>query len=124
MAAKKRKGTPLKVFSGREATLNRVILLIFYSKKLLTKYDVFLLIRNMKGFRHRDSKTIYRRMNALEQGGWLAQNGSRPSKVLGDSLLYELTLKGKAALKLDQKSVEEFLDTANEEQLLKFLELF
>ncbi len=124
MAREKCKGTPLKVFSGREATLNRVILLILCSKKLLAKYDVFLEIKRMKGFRHIDSKTVYRRMNALEKGCWIAQNGIRPAKVRGDSALYELTLKGKAALRLDKKNIEAFLQTATEEQLLKFIDLF
>jgi DNA-binding PadR family transcriptional regulator len=90
---------------------------------LLAKYDVFLQIRNMKGFRHISSKTVYRRMDALEKGCWIAQNGIRPAKVQGDSALYQLTLKGKAALKLDEKSIEEFLETATEEQLTKFNDL-
>jgi hypothetical protein len=59
------KGTPLKVFSGKEASLNRVILLILYSKKLLAKYDVYLEIRSIKGFKHKDSKTVYRRIDIL-----------------------------------------------------------
>ena len=63
-------------------------------------------------------------MEALNQEGWIAQKGTRPAKVQGESLLYELTLKGKAALKLDQKSIEDFLRTATDEQLLKFIEAF
>jgi DNA-binding PadR family transcriptional regulator len=121
---KRCKGTRLKVFSGKEASLNRVILLILYSKKLLAKYDVFLEIRNIKGFKHEDSKTVYRRMDALNQEGWIAQKGTRPAKVQGESILYEVTMKGKAALKLDQKSIEDFFQTATDEQLLKFIEAF
>lgn len=122
--ARKCKGTKLRVFSGKEATLNRVILLILRSKKLLAKYDVFLEIRKIKGFKHEDSKTVYRRMEALNQEGWIAQKGTRPGKVRGESMLYELTAKGEAALKLDEKSVEEFLNTATNEQLIKFIDLF
>jgi hypothetical protein len=44
--------------------------------------------------------------------------------VQGESILYEVTLKGKAALKIDQKSIEDFLKTATDEQLLKFIEAF
>lgn len=73
MAGKKGKGTKLKVFSGKEARLNRLILLILNSKKDLAKYDVFLEIRSIKGFKHKDSKTVYRRMEALNQEGWIAQ---------------------------------------------------
>ena len=124
MVPQKGKGTRLEVFSGKEARLNRVILLILCSGQLLTKYDLFLKIKSMKGFRHRDSKTVYRRIDALAQDGWITQKGTRPAKVQGDSILHELTLKGKAALKLDEKSIEEFLKTATDEQLTKFMDLF
>ena len=124
MAWNRCKGTRLKVFSGKEASLNRVILLILYHKKLLAKYDVFLEIRNIKGFKHEDSKTVYRRMDALNKEGWIAEKGTRPAKVQGESILYELTLKGKAALRLDNKSMDDFLKTATNEQLTKFIDLF
>ncbi len=118
------KGTRLKVFSGKEARLNRVILLILRSKKLLAKYDIFLEVRNIKGFKHEDSKTVYRRIDALDNEGWIVKKGTRPAKVQGESTLYELTLKGEAAIKLDEKSIEEFLKSATDEQLEKFINLF
>ena len=118
MIANKSKGTPLQVFSGKEAALNRLILLILRSSKQPTaRYDVYLKIRGIKGWRHIDSKTVYRRMDDLYSGGWIRQNGTRPAKVRGDSILYELTLKGKAALELDEKSLDEFLSAATDEQL-------
>ena len=124
LARKKCKGTPLKVFSGKEATLNRVILLILRSSKQpLTRYDVYLQIRGIRGLKRKNSKTIYRRMEALNQEGWIAQNGTRPAKVKGDSILYELTLKGKAALKLDERSIEEFPRTATNGQLTEFMNI-
>ncbi|MCW4045217.1 MAG: helix-turn-helix transcriptional regulator [Candidatus Bathyarchaeota archaeon] len=123
MAGKKSKGTKLKVFSGKEARLNRLILQILETKKL-AKYDVFLEIRRIKGFKHEDSKTVYRRIDALDKEGWIAKNGARRAKVQGESILYELTPKGKAALRLDKKSIEEFLRTATEKQLLTFIDLF
>lgn len=79
LARRRGKGTPLKLFSGKEETLNRVILLILYSQKLLAKY-MFLKIKNMKGFRRMDPRTAYRRMDALEKEGWISQKGNRPSK--------------------------------------------
>jgi DNA-binding PadR family transcriptional regulator len=124
LAQKKSKGTPLKLFSGKQAKLNRIIMLILSSKALMTKYDIFLEIRSMKGFRHKNSKTIYRRIEALAEEGWIAKNGTRPGKVQGTSVLYEATLKGKAALKLDEKNIERFLKTATEEQLTKFIDLY
>ena len=63
-------------------------------------------------------------MDALIKEGWIAQKGTRPAKVQGESILYELTLKGKAALRLDNKSMDDFLKTATNEQLTKFIDLF
>lgn len=122
LARKKRKGTRLKVFSGREASLNRVMLLILYAKKPLASYDIYKEIRGMKGFRHTDSKTVYRRIEALEKQGWIQQKGTRPAQPGWDSTLYELTLRGKAALKLDEKSMDEFLRKATDAQLLKLID--
>jgi DNA-binding PadR family transcriptional regulator len=123
LARKKCKGTPLKVFSGKQATLNRIILLMLRaSKNPLSKYDVFLEINRIKDFKHMDSRTVYRRMEALEQESWVDQKGSRPAKPGWPSELYEITLKGKAALKLDEKNIEDFLKTATGEQLQKFIE--
>ena len=63
-------------------------------------------------------------MEALEQQGLIGQKGTRLGKRGGDKILYELTLRGKAALRLDEKNIEEFLQTATDEQLLKFIDLF
>ena len=123
LARKQSKGTPLKVFSGKEATLNRVVLSILNKRTPMARYDMYLWIKSIKGFRHIKSKTIYRRMEVLEQAGWIVQKGSRPAKVKGESLLYGLTIKGRAALKLDEKSIEKFLNTATNERLAKLIDL-
>jgi DNA-binding PadR family transcriptional regulator len=118
-------GTKLKVFSGKQAKLNRVVTLLYRSSKTpLTKYDIYKQIHNMKGYKHYDSRTVYRRINALIGEDLIAKVGSRPGQVEGESLLYELTKKGKASLRADEKSMEVFLQTATEEELLKFLDLW
>jgi len=122
MARSKCKGTRLKVFSGREESLNRVIFLILYSKKLLASYDTYKTIRGIKSFRHVDSRTVYRRMEELEKQGWIEEKGTRPAQPGWPSTLYTLTLRGKAALKLDEKSIDEFLREATDEQLRKLIE--
>jgi len=122
MARKKRKGTKLSVFTGREESLNRVIFLILRSKKLLASYDMYKEIRGMKGFKHIDSRTVYRRMEELENQSWISQKGTRPAQPGWDSTLYELTLGGKAALKLDEKSIDDFLRKATDEQLQKLID--
>lgn len=62
-------------------------------------------------------------MDALICEGWVAEKGKRPAKVQGESMLYELTLKGKAALKLDEISIDTLLETATADQLAKFIGL-
>ena len=117
MTRNKGKGTRLKVFSGREARLNRVILKILDQKGALISYDVWLLVRTIKGFRHTERKTVYRRMQTLERQRWINQKGTRPTQPGWDSELYALTPRGKAALKLDEKNMDAFLETAKDEQL-------
>jgi len=115
----KTKGTLLRLFSGKEEDLNRLILLVLRSSKQpLAKYDVYLQIHGMKGSRHVTSKTVYRRMDDLICGDWIAQNGTRPGKVTGESLLYEITQKGIAALKVDK--IERFFLTATDDEFRKF----
>jgi hypothetical protein len=54
--------------------------------------------------------------------GWIIRNGIRQTKPSGTSDLFELTLKAKVALKLAEKSLDEFLDDASDCQLTKILE--
>ena len=124
MARKKSRGTRLKVFIDREATLNRVALKILEKKSPLIAYDVWRQLKAIKGDRNVDSKTAYRRLKALELQRLLTQEGTRLGQRGGDKTLYELTLRGKAALRLDEKSVEEFLQKATNEQLQKFINSF
>jgi DNA-binding PadR family transcriptional regulator len=125
MAGKKRRGSPLKVFSGKQANLNRIVTLVCRSSKTpLTKYDIYKQIHNIKGYKHYDSRTIYRRINALIDEGLIEKVGYRPGQVEGESVLYELTRLGKASLRGDEKSMEVFLQTATEEELSRFLDLW
>ena len=125
MARNKGRGTKLEVFSGKQAKLNRIVTLLLRSSKTpLTKYDIYKQIHNIKGYKHHDSRTVYRRINALIGEGLIAKVGSRPGQVEGESVLYDLTLYGKASLRGDEKSMEVFLQTATEEELSKFLDLW
>jgi hypothetical protein len=117
----KTKGTQLKVFSGKEATLNHLIFLTLLKKSLIP-YDIWLTIRATKGFRHKPYKTVCRRIQTLHQQNWITITGTRATKPSGNSPLYTLTLKAKAALKLCEKTLDEYLQTATEQQLSKFIE--
>jgi hypothetical protein len=124
MTRNKGKGTRLKVFSGREASLNRVIFLILYSKKLLTSYDTYLEIRGIKGYRHTKRQCVDRRMKALYQQGWLEKKGIRPAKAHFPSPLYILSIRAQAAIAISKKDLDVFIQTAPEQQLQKLIEAF
>ncbi len=123
MAGKKCTGTPLKVFSGKEAKLNRIILPLV-EKKALAKEDVFHILRITKGFRHKTSKIVCRRMDALNKDGFIGPKGTRPGAVKGDCVLYQITPKGQAALKMDRKSGDRFLATATDEEINTFNKIY
>ena len=124
MAQNRSNGTRLEVFSGKEASLNRVILQILRQKGALIPYDVSLNVKRTKDFMHTDTNTVYRRMEAQEEQGWIVVVGNRPTQPGWCSDLYGITLRGKAALRLDEWNIEDFLRTATDEQLLKLLDAF
>ena len=117
-------GIKLEVFSGKQAKLNRVILQIFDRKGPLISYDVWRFVVMIKDFGQTERKTVYYRVNALSQEGYIIQKGTRPTQPGWPSELFELTRKGKAALKAGKKSMDQFLETATEEELQKFLDIY
>jgi hypothetical protein len=124
LAWQKREGTRLEVFSGKEVSLNRVILQILKQKGALFSYDVWLSVKKIKDFMHTDTSTVYRRMEALELQGWIIKVGNRTTRPGWPSELCEIKLRGIAALKLDEKNIEDFLKVATDEQLIKFIDAF
>lgn len=117
-------GVKLQVLKGKGAKLNRLILQILKLKGPLIAYDIWRRIRANKGFKHVDSKTAYRRMDALRREGLIAEKGTRVGKRGGDRTLYELTLMGEDALILDRRNMDKWLKKATDEQLKKFRDLF
>jgi DNA-binding Lrp family transcriptional regulator len=114
---KRRIGTPLKVFSGREAKLNRVIFMILDAKKGLTSYGMYLEIRRIKGFRHVKRQSVDRRMKALCEQGWIRKYGVRPAKAHFLSPLYALSVRAQVALCLNKTDLNLFIQVANEIEL-------
>jgi len=77
-------------------------------------------VRRVVEFKHTDKNTVYRRMDALHEQDYISIVGERPVKPGWPSELYALNERGKAALKLDKRSIEEFLLTASYGELRKF----
>ena len=70
---------------------------------------------------HTDFRTVERRMKALEEQSWIEQKGTRPAKPGWDSILYKITVRGRAALKLGDLDIEAFLETAQDRQLIELI---
>lgn len=117
-------GTKLNVFSDKQGKLNRVILQIFILKGLLIAYDVWRFVVMIKDFSQTERKSVYNRVDSLALEGYIIQRGTRPTQPGWPSELFEITRKGKAALKADKKSMDKFLATATEEELQKFLDIY
>jgi hypothetical protein len=117
MARKKSNGTELKVFSGREARLNRVIFMILDFKSPLTSYDMYLEIRRIKGFRHVKWRSIDRRIKALYAQGWILKCGTRLAKAHFLSPLYALDIRAQVAFALDRIDLNIFIQVAPESEL-------
>jgi DNA-binding PadR family transcriptional regulator len=116
-----KKSNSLKVFSGKEASLNYAIFLVLLKDPLIP-YDVWLSVRSIKDFRHEHYRTVCRRIHAIYEQGYLIVVGRRDTKPAGNSPLYTLTLKAKAALKLNKQSIDDYLQTATDKQLQKLIE--
>ena len=112
------------MFSGKKGKLNRAVLQVFDRKGPLIAYDVWRFVVMIKDFGHTGWKTVYDRVDALLQEGYVIQSGTRPTQPGWPSELFRLTRKGKAALKADKKSMDQFLATATEEELQKFLDIY
>jgi|GEM_PF-1155491 len=117
----KPQGTKLQVFSGKEANLNHLILLLI-EKEALIPYDVWLLVRVVKNFRHTPYKSICRRVRILDQQGWIVKKGERPTRPRGTANLYGITLKAQAVLRIAEKPMDEFLESASEQKLHQLIE--
>ena len=124
MVSEHRKGTKLEVFSGRQAKLNFVIFLVLYPEgKRLASYDISKEVRTIRGFKRKGKQNIARRVKALSSQYWLEIEGTRPIRPhFSLTPLYKLSVRGKAALELNKKELNIFLQTAPEDNLRKLID--
>jgi len=112
----------LRVFRGKKARLNRLIFLILASKKSLTCYELYLEIRRVKEFGNTNHQSVYGRVEALYEEGWLCKCGMKFVKANFLSPLYRLSTQAYVALKLDKTDLDVYLGTAPEPYLILMLE--
>lgn len=113
----KNNGSEISLFKGREAKLNRVILLILFQDSPLVVYDITKLVRKARGFRSARYTNINRRVRLLAQQGYLEVVGCRKTQSGIPGILYQPTIRAKTAFFLKAVSVNEFIKEASDEAL-------
>jgi len=122
LAKREGKGTPLKLFSGKEAKLNRIIFLTLLCKGLLTSYEMWKDIHCMKGYRRYGRASIDRRMKVLHKQNWLLVNGTKPAKAHFLQPLYQISERAETALDLSKSDLNFILEKGSKEQVKKLKE--
>ena len=124
MARKISPGIKLAVFKDKEAKLNRAIFQILSEKGALIKYDVHKLVANQRDFKRTRYGSIKKRIRILEETGYLKRAGVRKTQMGSEGILFEITFKAYAAMKLDVTDFEDLFDQIDEDfaiELLAFL---
>lgn len=121
MAKIKKKDGRLSVFKGREAKLNHAIFQILASKGPMAIYEVSKEVSALRGLKHTKYTNVNRRMRTLEQARFLKKAGIRKTRAGFESTLYELTVRGFASTTFSQTDMNEFIENAEDEQVLELL---
>ena len=119
MARKKRKGTELSVFKGREAKLNRAILHSLSLGGPQTAYNLLKNLRKTKTLRQTHYGNVNKRIRALGKAGYVRIVEKQKTKAGFEAPVYELKEKAHLAMILDAIDLEELLDRVNDEIALE-----
>jgi hypothetical protein len=108
----------LSLFKGREARLNRAILLVLFPSCPLVVYDITKGVRKRRGFRFTKYTNVNRRVRALTAQGYLESVGSRELLSGFRGTLYQPTIRAKFAFYLNLVDVDRFVREACDEALV------
>ncbi|MEM2081498.1 MAG: hypothetical protein QW744_04415 [Candidatus Bathyarchaeia archaeon] len=112
MTRKKSKGTRLKVFSGREARLNRAIFEILAKESPQPLKQLYKKVSKQKGLEETYYASLIKRLHCLKEVGYIAETKQKhPSPTI-----YELRTKAYLAMFLEENSMEDILEQATDTQ--------
>ena len=120
----KRKSGRTSVFKGREAKLNRAIFHILALKGPQTIYEICKEVKTHKGLRHTKYTNVNRRVRALESAGYLERTGTRETQAGFKATLYQLNARAYLALLLNQINLDNFIQEADETDILNVVAAF
>ena len=118
----RKNGKPVvSVFKGREAKLNRAILLILAQESPLNIRQVFKRVRAHMDLRHTRYRVVNRRMKHLEIEGYIEQ--VRTEKTLQGFVakLCQPTFRAYLAFALNCINLDEFVKSARESDIIAVL---
>ncbi|MEM2889080.1 MAG: hypothetical protein QXR42_06335 [Candidatus Bathyarchaeia archaeon] len=111
----------LSVFKGREARLNRMVLLILGQEGQLSIRQVYKKARAFKGLGHVRYRVVNRRMKALEREGYIELAEARKVQQGFTAKHYQPTTKAYLALALETADFEAVLRSEKEQELTTLL---
>ena len=114
----------LSIFKGRTRRLTKAIFWTLAHNAPTSAYDIYKDVRTHKTLRHTRYSAVNRRVRTLKEQGYIKKIGTKETKAGFTAPLYQLTPKAYLAVVLTQISLEDFLEQADEAEILTALGLF
>jgi len=111
----------LSLFKGREARLNKIILLILCRECRLNVWQVYKRVRENRGFRHFRYHVINRRIRDLEQEGFIEVTMVKETPQGQKIKYYQPTTKTYLAFLLDTINLDQLIQSANNTDIITLL---
>jgi DNA-binding Lrp family transcriptional regulator len=114
----------IRVFKGREARLNKAIFRILAYESPLSIYEIWRKVRAYRDFAYIRYHVVNRRVRALVEDGYIERDGQRKTKTGFTIYVYRLSNRAYLAMILNTLDLNEFIETALEENVLTALTVF
>jgi len=111
----------LSVFSGREAKLNKVILLILTQECPQSIRQVYKGVITLKDFDHTRYRVVNRRMKSLEKEGFIEQIITEKKSQWFVAKLFQPTIRAYTALVLEAVNYNALIQSTKEAELTALL---
>jgi len=114
----------LSVFKGREAKLNRAVLLILAQEGPLNIRQVYKRVRTKKNLYHTRYRVVNRRIKSLEEKGYITQVSIKKTPQGFISKFYQPTTKTYLSFILTNINFEDFVNYAEQSIVILILAAF
>ena len=114
VAPKKRKGSELSVFKGREARLNRAIFRSLSLQGVQTAYDLHKNMRSFENLQRIHYANVNKRLRVLEKLGYVKRKGTRRTKAGFEATIFEVATKAHLAILINSICFDDLLDLLSE----------